>query len=214
MSVFKIQQPGIKTQAREETNSNPVTDTNPQNLQDEELSDELSGKSSRTTDTIVGRDDSVINGMAKLGSDEPQVQVDPDNALPAGAKDVLIKIDGPVGRVFTDALNRVLANESYMTMLPVEAEGEGEAAPTQGGSHPHGIVQVYCWTADELLLDDVVAITNDVSKHTERDYVIAVETAGKVTREMALLEPLAKMKNVKVCFSQEAALSLVRSKLA
>ncbi len=210
MSVFKIQQPGIKTQTRSETNSNPVIDTNPETQQDQKLSDELSGEGSLTTNTILGADDGVINGMAKLGSDAPQAQAKPANTLPEWSKDVLVKIDGPVGRVFTNALNQVLANESYMTMMPVE---EIEATNGVSGA-PRSIVQVYCWTADALLLEDVTAITNDIAKHTERDYVIAVETVGKVTREMALLEPLAKMKNVKICFSQEAAVSLVRSKLA
>lgn len=125
--------------------------------------------------------------------------------------DVMVKIDGPVGRIFTDALNKLLVKESYMTAMPLQPLAKDTSNREPVEMEP--AVQVYAWHADELNLSDVVEITNDISKHTERDYVIAVESSGKVTREMGLLDQLGKMKNVKICFSQERALAALMARI-
>lgn len=216
MSVFKIQQQGVRTQASDDSNSNQL-ESSPQALQDQKLIDEISGKSvSGSVEHVsTGANANVIDPGTGTASEVPGGVLDamakegtPDQpVIPEEKAGVLIKIDGPVGRVFTDALNTVLANESYMTMVP-ESETESE------GSEGRITTQVYCWKADELLLEDVVAITNDISRHTERDYVIVAETSGKVSRELGLMEDIAKLKNVKLCFSQEAAIDVVLRKLA
>lgn len=124
-------------------------------------------------------------------------------------KDTMIKIDGPVGRIFTDALNKVLAQESYVTMLPAILDDQLVDDPITSADPS---LQVYCWTGDALGTQDVVKITNDIAKHQDREYVIAVESA-KPTAALGILSSLDKLKNVKVCFSREAAMSAVLAKV-
>lgn len=118
----------------------------------------------------------------------------------ATGEELMIKVDGPVGRVFTDALNKVLANESYMATSPLLFES---------GEKEEGVaLQVYAWQADQINTEDVVEITNDISRHDNRDYVIAIE--GRfVTPAIALLDNLSSLKNVKVVYSQEKAIDEV-----
>lgn len=130
--------------------------------------------------------------------------------VPENRKNVVVKIDGPVGRVFTEALNGLLATESYLTMAPlVNFSGANSA----NDEKDNDFIQIYSWNADELNISDVVEITNDISKHTERNYVIALESIGMVTNNVALLSELGKLKNVKVCYSRDAGLNAVLNHL-
>ena len=120
--------------------------------------------------------------------------------------EMMVKIDGPVGRVFTDALNKLLVQESYMTTDPLFLEVPGKEDDEDVS------LQVYCWKGDELNTEDVTQITNEVSRHTTRDFVISVE-AARVSPAMGLLSYLEKLPNVKLCLSQEKALAIVSERL-
>ena len=72
-------------------------------------------------DADKGKETTLESGAGPVDtpSTEPITHVDVDSGASATIKkDVMLKIDGPVGRLFTDALNKALATESYMTMLP------------------------------------------------------------------------------------------------
>jgi len=126
----------------------------------------------------------------------------------------MIKIDGPVGRVFTDALNKVLVQESYVTMLPAILSRKAALSREDDVEDDRELLQIYALDSDNLNLEDVVSITNDITKHTNREYIIAVEAIrGRVTKAMGFLDELGKMSNVSICYSQEKAINTVRSKL-
>lgn len=180
MSVFKIQQRGIEMQDQKDTATKIESEA--------ELNKEG-------------------NVQFKDVSNVDEKPVESASGDPVEKPDVMVKIDGPVGRVFTDALNKLLVQESYLTMSPAlfenkEAQSENEEVN----------LQVYCWKGEELNVEDVTAITNDVTKHQNRDFVIAVESA-RVTPVMALLGDLEKLPNVKLCYSQEKALSIVSERI-
>lgn len=120
----------------------------------------------------------------------------------------MVKIDGPIGRIFTDALNRLLATEGYITMLPVE---EFENTPVVEDALE--MTEVYCWTGNTLNTTDVTELMNNVTRHQDRQFVVAVESVQKVTPLMGLLDSMVKLPNVQVCYSREAALAAVRKVL-
>ena len=178
MSVFKIQQRGIVMQ------------------------DDKGSQTTIESENDLNRD---ASGEMRVASEaDKSAPVESASGDPVEKPDVMVKIDGPVSRVFTDALNKLLVQESYMTMAPVLFEAkENKEEDIE--------IQVYCWKGDELNTEDVTQITNDVTKHTNRDFVIAVESS-RVTPSMALLSYLEKMPNVHLCFSQEKALELVAAR--
>ena len=188
MSVFKIQQNGINT---ENANKQQLEASEENTTQSAEVNTSEESKASARETNIEG---AIAAPGAEAGGEK---------------QDIMVKIDGPVSRVFTDALNKMLVNESYMTMVPVDHK----PSSTQQ-EQDQDILQVYVWKADELNTEDVVQITNDISRHVERDYVIAIESARSVSKSVGLIEELGKLKNVTVCYSQERALSLVKSKVS
>lgn len=123
--------------------------------------------------------------------------------------EMMVKVDGPVGRVFTDALNRLLATEGYLTVLPKTKEMETLDTPDA----PKKLVQVYCWRTDSVNVSDMVQLTNDITKHTDRQFVIAVEAASTLSSSLRTLDDLSKLPNVKVCFSNESAANFVKGLL-
>lgn len=178
MSVFKIQQRGIVMQ--DDKGSQMELEG------ENDLSREASGKIREASEADVSK------------------PVESATGEPVEKPDVMVKIDGPVSRVFTDALNKLLVQESYMTMNPVLFEKDKE-------NDEDVEIQVYCWNGDDLNTEAVTQITNDVTRHSNRDFVIAVEST-RVSPSMALLGYLEKLPNVHLCFSQEKALALVSAR--
>ena len=176
MSVFKIQQQGVATQATH-----------------------------HETKTIEKEAD--LSKEPNVVFKDANPPIEENNGTEAVEKpDLMVKIDGPVGRVFTDALNKLLVQESYMTMSP-------EIFHDTKSDHTKQVdVQVYCWNANNLNTEDVVQITNDITKNKAKDYVIAVE-ALRPTASMRFLGELEKLPNVKLCFSYDKAAAIVSDRL-
>ena len=183
MSVFKIQQQGIEMQDQKGSSTEIESD--------KDLGKETMGEFKAAPDTA---NDGVVSADGE----------------PVEKPDLLVKIDGPVGRVFTDALNKMLVQESYMTMSNDLFETKEKKEDIDEDDNIN--LQVYCWNGEELNLEDVTAITNDITKHKNRDFVIAIESA-RVTPIMALLGDLEKLPNVKLCYSQSKALQLVSERI-
>lgn len=119
----------------------------------------------------------------------------------------MVKIDGPVGRVFTDALNQLLVEEGYMTMLPL-LETRPEPEPKKDP-----LLQVYCWTGNSINTEDVKSLLNEIAVHPNRDYVVAVENIERVTPALSSLDMLSRLDNVKICYSRSRAVEHVWKKL-
>lgn len=194
MSVFIIRQPGVA----------------PATLEKVEKATEVPGEASKL-------EGSEVAGQEQTLSAEEAEKVEPIVSK-SGKADIMIKVDGPVGRIFTDALNKVLVNESYMTMMPHLTKKEApvvdpESGMTGDNRQDEDYLQVYAWDVENLNMEDVVHITNEVTRHTDRTFVIAVESTGKVTNAMSLLDGLGKCKNVTMCYSQVKAAEAVKARV-
>lgn len=141
----------------------------------------------------------------------------------------LISIDGPVGRIYSAALQEVFANEGMAAMLhdssdaeggvdihgePVGEDVDGDNVITQsvaGVKH----TKLYSYTADTINIDDVVKISNEICKNRGRDYIIAIEgvTYGNINSAMDVLCDMEKAGQIKLCLSRGSAISAVMSSL-
>jgi hypothetical protein len=187
MSVFMIKQSGIKnSQTEGEKSAKPIEDA-VETAKPEPIQDSLPQK------TAVKQE--------ATEDEKPKKE------------DVLIKIDGPVSQIFTDALNRVLAVENYMAMMPLLLKAKEDKKADEVVEDATPILQVYAWDSNSLNLSDVVDITNEVTRHTDRTYVIAVEAAGLATKAMGYLDQLSSLKNVTICYSQSRAVEVVRARV-
>lgn len=146
---------------------------------------------------------------------EAKTVVEGDNAQvvesPASQPEMMVSVEGPVGKVFTDALNKMLATENYMTMISPDATIE---ETPQKQDTAKSAMRVYCWSGDAVNLEDVVKLTNDISRHTEHDFIVAVENVRSASRNLGLLEDLAKTSKLKICYGQESALNYIKGKLS
>ena len=200
LSVFKIQQSSAVPN-KEQTKAIPL-----------ETSTESIGSPASETEPAVGNDQN------RPGAETPEASPGNDQKDPKDLKDpkeLLIKVDGPVGRVFTEALNRILATEGYMMMPPmVEVPDTAPAAPpTASDEITPNLIQVYCWRSDAINTDDIAELTSMVTKHTDRQYVVAMEAAATTSKCAGFLEDLLKVPNLKVCYSTESAANYIRGQL-
>lgn len=148
----------------------------------------------------------------------------------------LISIDGPVGRIYSAALQEVFANEGMAAMLHDFSEAE-EGVGSDGepvvrnldGSKDDGDeddvihqsvagvkhTKLYSYTADTINIDDVVKISNEICKNRGRDYIIAIEgvTYGNINKAMDVLCDMEKAGQIKLCLSRGSAISAVMSSL-
>lgn len=185
MSIFKIKQRGLQTsQAKTE---------------DKTVSEELGSKAVE----VSQESKEALEPSSKSASSTDAAQIDTNAPGEAEKAEVMVRVDGPISRVFTDALNKILAVEGMETMLSDEENEDDD----------DDFIQVYCWKESQLNTEDVVKITNDISKHTERSYVIAVESTGRPTSAMGHIEALGRLGNVKVCYSLEKAVAFVKGQL-
>lgn len=132
-------------------------------------------------------------------------------------RDVVVKIDGPVGKVFTDALNQMLAIEGFAAMIGadelVKHKEEGES------DHADIHIGVYSGSVDLLNTEEIVKISNEITRHTNQDYIIAIEGVYGRTlntdslRRLAILEDVAKNGGVKVFYNKDMAVEHLKGKL-
>lgn len=147
----------------------------------------------------------------------------------------LISIDGPVGRIYSAALQEVFANEGMAAMLhdfseaeegvgsdgePVVRNLDGSRDDDEDGVIHQSVAGVkhtklYSYTADTINIDDVVKISNEICKNRGRDYIIAIEgvTYGNINKAMDVLCDMEKAGQIKLCLSRGSAISAVMSSL-
>ena len=190
------------------------------------------GKGSTTGKAQQTTQDTLKETMKAPGTPVPEeaaVDTTSEGAAPAAAtppeatpqtpaasnEPVTVQVDGPIGRVFTDALNKVLAIEGYLTMLP-EDEPVTEADSVEIGhmspikKAPINLVQVYCWRTDAVNASDLVQLSNNITAHSDRTFVVALEAAATIKNAVGVLESLTCYPNVKVCYSLESAARYVK----
>ena len=216
MTVFKIQQAGTSP-GKSEKKIEAVIPESKQDTDSAQLSeDQQPGVNPLSTaapaEPAAGGAETDA-GAAAGASVDPKVSSTEDQALETKMDPkMMVKVDGPVGRLFTDALNKMLATEGYITMLP-NIEADQFDQESQEEELPKNLVQVYCWRTDAINTSDLVELTNNITRHTDRQFVIAMESTGRVSNGIGVLEDLQKMPNVKLCYSMESAVRHVQGKL-
>lgn len=105
-----------------------------------------------------------------------------------------VRVEGPLGKVFTETLNKMLALEG-IAALPI-GEAELEKIREQQGK----VVNVEVLPGEELGMSDVVSVMNKSTGHPGEPYVIALEAIreGKVPDAVEYLYGLEKLGQVKV----------------
>ena len=159
-----------------------------------------------TLDASQKQDEILSNQNAEVIAQKAGEGAPEETEVVGEKKSVTVKVDGPVGKVFTEALNQLLATESYMmNMLP----------PDQSGATPgrSNLLQVYCWEGDMIDLKDVTEILNEVTRHTDQEFVIAIENIKNVTSSLAYLDKLSALDNVKVFYKREKSLNYIKERV-
>lgn len=155
------------------------------------------------------------------GSPEENLQGETAVKKDEGAP-VTIALQGPLGAMYTDVLNKVLAQESYVGQLSslsstLEESLEGDryghlkdAEVGQSDDNSFGkILNVFCF--DQLTdMDEVIRINEHVTKHKTQDYVLAVESV----KDDHMLRSLMRMEKdgmFKVCMTKSSVVAAVKS---
>lgn len=132
-----------------------------------------------------------------------------DAVEPQGENPTVI-LDGPLSRIYTQALNLVLANEDTSTMLSI-IEAEGRNRPDFQENNAQRATYVYADSADALNTEGCVAIVDFISKHKDKgNIVLSLESLGSPSRHMSLVEQTAKENGVKIHYSRGRALEAIR----
>lgn len=193
MSVFKIQihrQPEKPAEQKED-------DSIQQTENAEKMSDQpTTVQSEEQAEQKIGQALSISDPSVKEEAETPKTE-----------KDKTVRIDGPISRIFTHALNQLLATESYM-MTMVEDPAKEKAV-----SEEFPEIQVYCWSGNELNSDDIVKLFNEVTSHVDKQFIVAVESNQGLNNAVKMLEMIDSLPNLTICYTQKQAMNAVRSKL-
>lgn len=120
-------------------------------------------------------------------------------------KAAVVKVDGPLGRVFTQALNKMLAVEG-MAAIPLT----NEAFELMRKNKEVEVINVKAIDTAFVNTEDAVEITDDIVKHPNENFVLAMESrSSKVTNCAGLLSGLDKLKNTQVQYRVESAAARV-----
>ena len=212
MTIFQIQIPKAVPAKTEPTPSQSVTPDGAPNV----------ANSGEQTAKV----DDELQAARKLDGEEKAASTEEDK--PKQEREArLISIDGPVGRIYSAALQEVFANEGMAAMMHdlsdaeggVGIDGEPVGEDLDGDNVVHQSVagvkhtSVYTYTADTLNLKDVVKISNEISRNKGRDYIIAVEgvTFGNISKATEMLCDMEKAGQLKLCLSRGSAMSAIVS---
>ena len=192
--VFKIEQGKAETQGKEQ-----------------QISENTLGNTVMTPEAPAEGEKAAVDHVSEGA---PAATPASDDGQSTDRPALTVKVDGPVGRVFTDALNKLLATEGYLTVRPEGMEDDPvDSVAAAGVNDPiksKNLVQIYCWRTDAVNADDLIQLSNTVSRHSDRPFVVALESAASMTRAVGLLEDLQCFKNLKVCYSLESAANHVK----
>lgn len=84
-------------------------------------------------------------------------------------KDIVIKVNGPLGKVFTEALNQALALETIAMSL---------AAATEEESNNSDVIHVGAFDTDSITSSDIVTMGHELTVHKDDDFVMVMESSG------------------------------------
>ena len=122
---------------------------------------------------------------------------------------VVLKVDGALGQVFTNALNKMMAVES-MVMIPMSEDQIEEGGDTSKIVVPT-IIHAEILDPSLLQVRDIVSISDEAQGHQGEQYVVATE-GTHLNRASGKLHLLNAHGNVDVRYTMSGAIDLVLAK--
>lgn len=154
--------------------------------------------------------DEVIEDVQEQSTELKEEPID----QPTTAKSIVM--DGPLSKIYTQALNIAYAKEaasaSGQTETTLIFNEEEQKAQDEVDHHS---LYVYCCDADELQGSDVIdgsdklRLALDSKKY--RGALVVMESHGSVSRHAGLLEEYASKNGVRVIFNRANALEVIKT---
>lgn len=206
MSIFQIKK---LSDGQKVSTIEGVTDNTTNDLQDEKKELEQAQK---VAGSVPVGSEGQAEGQGTTVSEEDGKTF----SLKPGEKEVVVKVDGPLGRVFTEALNKMLATENLVVM-PLTEDDLRLRQEEDSSFNDEILINVIAYDANELQSSDVVDVTNEIVKRPDTQYVIAMETIqhrGRVSNAVGLVESLCQgNKKIKSCYHLNTAVNLIMERL-
>lgn len=118
--------------------------------------------------------------------------------------DVVLKVSGALGAVFTTALNKMLAVES-MVMIPMSQDALSE---TMDETIIPVVIHAQMLDPEVMKQGDVVDLISDVSQHEDESYVLGLERISD-SPVILSLNRMMVFKNVDMKYTMNGAVSSV-----
>lgn len=121
----------------------------------------------------------------------------------------LVVVEGPLSKIYTDALNAVYAQESQANDAIVAAQYLSNVQTRQP--------DVYVYASDVKSLDsgninqEFESLRLALDSRKGGANVVVLESNGQVTKRLALLDNYARQKGSKVVYSRKAAMEAIAS---
>lgn len=164
-------------------------------------------------------DQTVDDKIKETSGDEPtlntNINADGVQVPQTADQEKTVVLDGPLGRIYTQALNLAYAKEDTGTMAMIIDAANRERQEKESTNPDHG-VYVYATDTDHLDNRELVEITNWMTTNQKNDQpmVISLESVGnKISNKSGLLEEMAKAHGVTVHYSRNSAMKAIRSQM-
>lgn len=147
--------------------------------------------------------------------------VDSNGNLDASSKkeEPTVVLDGPLGRIYTEALNLVYAKEESSSMqMALVIDASRDRAKHQIEEHPIQGTFVYAIDASDLTSEQVIKaadwMTERQKTESNPDMIISLETHhDNVSKKSKLIEDMAKAVGAKVVYSRRSAMEAISKSL-
>lgn len=141
-----------------------------------------------------------------LGEEATEEDMDNMKKLGANLKESKITVRGPLSKIFSEALNKVLAKESVMTTVASDMEESTLADTSNNG------VQIYVYAAHQDDLDykgamidaaDSLKLALDSNKGNQIKTYLYMESSHRPSKKIDLMHSWCKSNNVEFIFKDK-----------
>lgn len=130
---------------------------------------------------------------------------------------IVVKVDGPLSRLFTDSLNKVLAFES-MVLIPLTEEQLEAMKENDPEYNDTTTIHVQAYDASDITTSDVVEISDAITKTDADDRVLVMESVrgirGAADSAMRICAATKTRVHMQMRYAVETAMHVIRSKVA
>lgn len=205
MEIFKIKDNQVERQlltAEVPTGEQEETRTEAQELRDAQ---EMTGEK---VSAPTGQTGSTEDGAEVKGPDSFTLGGQPIT------KGTVLKVDGPLSRIFTDSLNKILAVENMsMVSMTMATYADMLKEQEEAGEAPPEVIHVQAYDANELTNGDVVDISNQITGGPEEDHIVVTESARGISSSSDMLHRLCKSTATKDYVKMKTAVETVAARI-